>query len=473
MLNVKSSGTRPGATASPRRNTTPSSHVTCAFFAGLDFGTSGARITVIDDTLNIVSDSKLAYPDIASSSWPIIWENTLSSLLLSIPPEIRMQTQAIAFDGTSATSLLVESSSGRMLAAPKLYNEAQSPAVVEVVKALAPPSHTTTASTSTLCKLITWTQESKWQGERQPILLHQADWLASLLHGDVEESGGVSDWNNALKVGFDPMSESYPAWLMAHECSALLPKKILPPGTVVGRVRHASTSAPPGSFPSPVSQALPTSCLVVSGTTDSIAAFIAAKVDRKGQAVTSLGSTLAIKMISETRVDDAEYGVYSHRLGNGSWLVGGASNTGGALLKSLFTDHQLRDLTALIKARGFDAKTGLTYYPLLKPGERFPINDPQMQPVLSPRPEDDSLFLQGIFEALARIEGEAYRLLEKLGATPVQEVLTAGGGSVNEVWTKMREREIGVPVRRAEQGEASYGSALLAREGFIKHTLTK
>jgi sugar (pentulose or hexulose) kinase len=150
--------------------------------------------------------------------------------------------------------------------------------------------------------------------------------------------------------------------------------------------------------------------------------------------------------------------------------VGGASNTGGALLKSLFTDQQLRELTSLIKARGFDTKTGLTYYPLLKPGERFPVNDPQMQPVLSPRPEDDSLFLQGIFESLARIEGEAYRLLKKLGATPVQEVLTAGGGSANEVWTKMREREIGVPVRRAEQGEASYGSALLAREGFIRHT---
>jgi hypothetical protein len=45
------------------------------------------------------------------------------------------------------------------------------------------------------------------------------------------------------------------------------------------------------------------------------------------QAVTSLGSTLAIKLLSETRIDDARYGLYSHRLGS-SWLVGGASNTG-------------------------------------------------------------------------------------------------------------------------------------------------
>lgn len=72
---------------------------------------------------------------------------------------------------------------------------------------------------------------------------------------------------------------------------------------------------------------LPEGCIVCAGTTDSIAAFLAAGVDSPGQAVTSLGSTLAIKLLSDTRVDDARYGVYSHRLG-GSWLVGGASNTG-------------------------------------------------------------------------------------------------------------------------------------------------
>ena len=43
----------------------------------------------------------------------------------------------------------------------------------------------------------------------QPALLHHADWLASLLHG----RRGVSDWNNALKLGYDPGAEAYPDWL--------------------------------------------------------------------------------------------------------------------------------------------------------------------------------------------------------------------------------------------------------------------
>ena len=189
FINNQALSTRRGASREICRNPV---HVAVAtFYAGLDFGTSGARITVIDDSLNVVSDTKLSYPELSLSSWPVAWEDTLSSLLLSVPTEIRQQTRAIAFDGTSATSLLVDGCSGRMLAPPKLYNEAQSASVVETVKALAPPSHTTTASTSTLCKLITWSQEGKWQGESHPRLLHQADWLAALLHGDVDQSGGI------------------------------------------------------------------------------------------------------------------------------------------------------------------------------------------------------------------------------------------------------------------------------------------
>jgi len=67
---------------------------------------------------------------------------------------------------------------------------------------------------------------------------------------------------------------------------------------------------------------------------------------------------------------------------------------------------------------------------------------------------------------MARIEGEAYALLRHLGASPLQEVVTAGGGAVNSKWGALRAAALGVPVRAAEQGEASYGAALLARQGW-------
>ena len=36
---------------------------------------------------------------------------------------------------------------------------------------------------------------------------------------------------------------------------------------------------------------------------------------------------------------------------------------------------------------------------------------------------------------------------------------------MNEKWTQMRAEKLGVPVQRAAQSEAAYGSALLAMRG--------
>lgn len=92
--------------------------------------------------------------------------------------------------------------------------------------------------------------------------------------------------------------------------------------------------------------------------------------------VTSLGSTLAVKLLSTSRVDDSRYGIYSHRLGD-KWLVGGASNTGGAVLRQLFSNEQLQELSAQIDP---SKPSPLDYYPLPKVGERFPEADPNKEP---------------------------------------------------------------------------------------------
>lgn len=47
-----------------------------------------------------------------------------------------------------------------------------------------------------------------------------------------------------------------------------------------------------------------------------------------------------------------------------------------------------------------------------------------------------------------------------------QEVYTAGGGAKNSTWTAIRQRLLGVPVQRSPNGEAAYGAALLARQGY-------
>ncbi|CAI5516305.1 unnamed protein product [Closterium sp. Naga37s-1] len=200
-----------------------------------------------------------------------------------------------------------------------------------------------------------------------------------------------TDFNNALKLGYDPESSAYPDWLLALPLAPMLPR-VLPPGSLIGTVGAELTT----EF------ALLSDCIVTTGTTDSIAAFLTA------------------------RIDDARFGVYSHRLPPGDWappgvenegeaeqggaaeedkeckwLVGGASNTGGAVLRGYFTDEQLRELSARIDP---SVECKLDYYPLTRPGERFPVSDPDLLPRLTPRPADDALFLHGILESIATIE---------------------------------------------------------------------
>ncbi|KAK6916619.1 Carbohydrate kinase, FGGY, N-terminal [Dillenia turbinata] len=422
-------------------------------FLGLDFGTSGARYALVDKEGTIHAEGKREYPKYMNKDtmdWVRSWKSTLFTLLADVPISLRPFIASIAMDGTSATTLIVDrlvsqSATGEPLCRPFLYNESCSDAL-PLVKSISPPNHTVCSGSSTLCKVVSW-WNSYESNKESALLMHQADWLLWLLHGKI----GVSDYNNALKVGYDPEHEAYPPWLLSQPFSQVLPA-VLAPGTAIGTIKEEIIKE----------YGFPKDCVVCTGTTDSIAAFLAARATKPGKAVrfhagllspfypcihcskgqnlsnnhfvTSLGSTLAIKLLSTTRIEDARYGVYSHRLDD-KWLVGGASNTGGAALRQLFTDEQLEKLSEQIDPV---KPSPLDYYPL-----------------------------KGV-ESLARIEAKAYGLLKDLGATRVDEVFTAGGGAKNEKWIKIRERVLGLPVRRADQTEAAYGAALLAMKGALQ-----
>jgi D-ribulokinase len=177
--------------------------------------------------------------------------------------------------------------------------------------------------------------------------------------------------------------------------------------------------------------------------------------------VTSLGSTLVIKLLSNWPVENASQGIYSHRWGD-MWLAGGASNTGGAVLRQFFSNAELQNLSQQIDPQIISE---LNYYPLLKPGERFPINDPNLLPCLEPRPDRDQDFLHGLLTGIARVEAQGYQLLQELGADRLTQVYTAGGGAQNSTWQTIRQNLIGVPISSASQQEAAYGAALLALNG--------
>jgi len=417
-------------------------------YIGIDIGTSGVRACAIDHSKTIQQICKAPLPSPQKQSNAItqdanLWWQATESVLTELLKRIDPQTvKAICVNGTSGT-VLVTDSDGTPLAPAHMYNDASCSEQAELIKNIAPPESAAHGASSGLAKLL-YLHKQFPQAQH---FLHQADWIVGKLCGRFN----ISDENNALKTGYDPQQSRWPDWLDQLNINENLLPQIVSPGTAIATVSSGLMNT----------LNLSPACQIVSGTTDSIAAFIATGANKPGDAVTSLGSTLVLKIISEQPVSAPEFGVYSHKLGN-LWLAGGASNTGGAVLSHYFNPQKMHDLSALLQPQ---ENTRLNYYPLLTPGERFPINDPNFAPRLEPKANTELEFFQGMLEGISRIEFEGYSKLQQLGAPFPSQVETAGGGSKNTHWIEMREAILGVPVKRAQFSEACYGSALLAMQG--------
>lgn len=414
------------------------------YFLGIDFGTSGARACVIDAAGAVVHADHRDFGSLEEYARAGLWREALWDLVATLPPAIRMSLSDIAVDGTSGTLIACDEALDPR-APPLLYNDDRAVDEAALIARTATPGHPAAAVTSGLAKMLWLKKRLGLTGAR--LYVNQADWLAGLLSGRV----GMTDYHNALKLGLDLDTLQWPAWVEYLADIDYLPVPIAPGARLgtVSRPRARYLGVNPG-------------CMVHAGTTDSIAAFLAAGVTASGEAVTSLGSTLVVKLLSDTRVESVAHGVYSHWFGS-RWLAGGASNAGGAVLRQFFDDRQLAALSERIDP---DLASPLDYVPLPKTGERFPVNDPTLAPRLGPRPDDDAAFLHGLLESLAGIEARGYALLATLGAHPLVRVETAGGGAQNPAWTRIRERLLGVPVAPAGHTDAAYGAARLARDGL-------
>lgn len=417
---------------------------------GIDIGTSGVRTAVLDKSGALIAMARASHPAQTGDAIDAnLWWQAVEECLLAQVQALHEDgidpaaISTIAVDGTSGSMVLTDASIAPVSPA-LMYNSKGFEAEANEIRKWAQDPHITQGSNSALaramrlCRLVTATPAH---------LMHQADFIAARLM----RRGGLSDHNNALKTGFDPEDLAWPEWIGKVIEPALLPE-VFPVGTPFG---HINPDVANGLDLSP-------SIMVIAGTTDSVAAFVASAPIAPGVAVTSLGSTLAIKALSPKRIDDPDIGLYSHRIGD-HWLVGGASNTGGSVLAHFFSPEELAQLSSEIDP---DRPTGLDYYPLLTPGERFPINDPDFAGNLDPRPEADHEFLAGLFDGIARVELRCYREIEMRGGAFPTKIFSAGGGAQNPVFTAIRAKALGVEIAIATQSEAAVGAARIALQGM-------
>jgi D-ribulokinase len=411
---------------------------------GIDIGTSGVRIAACDrgGALKAMATAALLGPVIdfgRALQDPEIWWQAVGEAFKALNLD-GLQVLALAIDGTSGTVLSVDAE-GKALGLASMYNDVAEPEFVQLIKAEAPLETAAHGATSPLARLLSMQNAASR-------ILHQADWLLGRMCGRFD----VSDENNALKSGYDPVARRWPDWITGVGCDVTKLPHVVAAGTRVGRLLDGIADL----------FGLPHGVAVVAGTTDGCAGFLASGAKEAGDGATSIGTTLTLKLLSATPVFAPQYGIYSHRIGE-QWLAGGASNSGGVVLKQFFSAEDIVRLTALMDAK---VSTGFDYYPLPKIGERFPINDPALHPRLIPRPTQDHLFLQGLFEGVAAIEALGYRRLAELGASPLKSIRSAGGGAANEVWTAIRLQKLGVPALPSASEHAAMGTARLAWRGI-------
>ena len=464
-------------------------------FAGIDLGTSGCRLMVINADKKIQFSTTQIYSN-PDEQTPQLWWDTVCALFSDTPEILKKNIRSLSIDGTSGTVLLVDDK-GEPLSQALMYNDLRATKEAEQIKLHMPINNGGQGAAGSLARVMWLLKHTKHtspsfapftpsvsvvsksqsgqnrqkegrctsdvfnssdspDSANEPTIniVHQADYIV----GKLCNNFSISDENNCLKLGYDVVNQCWPITELATLGinKSYLPR-VFPAGTPVANITKTQANA----------LGLSTSLKLVTGTTDSIAAFIATGADTVGDGVTSLGSTLVLKLISDKPLFSPEEGIYSHRLDN-HWLVGGASNSGAKVLQHYFSQTQIDELTTKLLP---DNPTHLGYYPLINTGERFPLADPQKQGKLSPRPDSDRQFFQGILEGIANIEALGYQKLTVLGGLRLTSVRSVGGGSKNSAWTSLRktaltENQLAVKMITPEQTEAAYGSALLALKGF-------
>lgn len=413
---------------------------------GIDIGTSGARAAAIDSSGNTVAFAAAPFGSQLEQREPASWWSRAKQAIGDVAHQIDLNSiEGIAVDGTSGTVLALDKNdvpTGDVL----MYNDpCPDAAVVARISDCAPAGTTAVGANSGLARAIYLASLPNAEA-----IVHQADWILMKL-GCL---GRVSDENNALKTGFDLGSETWPAWLEA----AGMDISKLP------TVRRAGAKVSPiaGHL---LELGVPRSAWFHAGTTDGCASFLATGASDIGDAVTALGSTIVLKLASDTPINAPEYGVYSHRVGS-FWLVGGASNSGGNVVRALIGDDRLNELTEMVDPH---RPLGLDFYPLVRPGERFPINDPAYLPRLTPRPADDASFFQAILEGMTEIERLGYQRLRELGSPELRSLRTVGGGARNPAWATMRSNAMRVRTEPARSVEAAVGTAALVLTRLDNH----
>lgn len=429
--------------------------MTTPYFIGIDIGTQGARVILMDAVGNIVGSREETFAlddhsreEQSPDMWWDVCMRSLQSLILEARHSIPLhEVKAISVTSTSGTVIPLDA---QMLPLHNaiMYSDKRSAAEGKFCRDMALRFHssgyTGFNSSSGLSKMLWFSRQFPEKAPGIVKWIHASDFISGKLSG----IWGITDYTNALKSGFDVRNGHWPSYLYEK-----LPIKrewlptVVPPGTPVGNL----------SPPVATALGLPSTVRVVAGMTDGCASQIASGAVQLGDWNTTIGTTLVIKGVTRKEIKDPGDRIYSHRHPEGFWMPGGASNTGADWVTREFSEN----LAGLNEQAGQLIPTGQLAYPLRQDGERFPFIAPQARG-FAPKGLTHAELFAANMEGVAYLERYAYQLIETLSGEKVMAVFTAGGGSKSDAWLTIRSNILNLPIYKMKHVSGAVGAAILA-----------
>lgn len=425
------------------------------YFIGIDIGTQGARIVMLDSVGNVVAGSAKVFildEESREEQSPELWWQACLACFKELTETIKGKldlNDVVAMSVTSTSGTVIPIDSNHLpLHNALMYSDKRSAKQAEKCISTALKYHnsgfTGFNSSSALAKMVWFGETYPDKAARIHKWIHAADYITGMLTG----KWGFTDYTNAFKTGYDVSNYEWPEYLFLH-----LPLKkewlpeVFPSGTVIGTLNQEVAAM----------FELPAHIKVTVGITDGCASQIASGAVNPGEWNTTIGTTMVIKGVTRKEIVDDKGRIYSHRHPSGYWMPGGASNTGADWVTNEFGAQ----LDRLNRAAEDLMPTDLLSYPLRQKGERFPMVAPQAIGF-----EQEGLSIEERFtanmEGVAYLERFAFELIQGFTNEKINAVFTAGGGSNSEVWLKIRSNVMNLPIYKMKEVSGAVGAAILA-----------
>jgi sugar (pentulose or hexulose) kinase len=385
-------------------------------FIGLDFATESARALLLNETGQVLArtNAKLA-PVIVGADGsrkqdPKSWIAALDQVLSEIcqqATDLKIKPIALSITATSGTFVLCDQT-GAPLSDGVMYNDGTANSPLERAAKLGFPNS---------------------------YFKHVPEFLLAHLTGD---NNCPTDWSHALKTGVDLESKDWTPAAKVQAGEMKLPN-VCAPGALLGEVSK-SHNLPP--------------LKIYAGMTDGCTAQISAGGADFGNAVTTLGTTMVLKLISKINVSGP--GFYSHLVPESMWLAGGASNLGGISLQ------EFNNLDLLGDSAGAYGPAKTIRYPLVGTGERFPVANKNLTEISTEKSADEVENYRSTLEGIGFAERLSYEILRAAGAPALSAVTTVGGGAKSATWNSIRATILNLEITARPDAGSDLGAAMIA-----------